>query len=284
MFENIIVIGSGTVANRCAKILKTKNYNPLFCEILDNSIFSSKNFCSANEIDFIQVEKKEIKDYFLNISAKTLIVSASNRYLFPLDILLKENISVINYHGSLLPKFPGRNAEAWAIFEGERIGGITWHYVVTDIDAGDLIIQKSTPISSKTTSVSLLRDYSILAINAFEEIIDGVISDTIVSKPQNSSQKESIRYSWVKPNEGELDLDWDGTKISVFLRAMNYGPLKTFGEPFFRYNQQTYTFSKYEISENEDFENISNFELSKLYFCIQKNSNKFILKNLKISK
>ena len=55
---------------------------------------------------------------------------------------LIDNKLIINYHNSLLPKHPGRFAEAWSIFEEDKKSGITWHLVVPEVDKGKIILQK----------------------------------------------------------------------------------------------------------------------------------------------
>ena len=262
MFDQVIVIGVGTVACKCAKLLREKNIEVLFIESLNENSLSSKNFCHKNNINYYRLYKSELTKHLTSLDKKTLIISVSNRYLFPLSVLSKKNIKIINYHGALLPKYPGRNAEAWAIYNGEENGGITWHYVVKEVDAGDIIMQKTSPITFKTTSLSLLRDYSKLAFLAFCQIIHSVLEDTAIVVQQKSNERQPVKYSWQIPNDGELNLDWNENTISAFLRAMDYGPLAVLGNPFFIYEGKKYEFSKYQIIEKSE----AGFSL-KIKFC-----------------
>lgn len=61
----------------------------------------------------------------------------------------------INYHPSLLPKYRGGNAIAWAIICGERETGVTIHYIDEGIDTGDIILWESVPIDPDDTTVTL---------------------------------------------------------------------------------------------------------------------------------
>ena len=195
--------------------------------------------------------KQELTDYLSALTKQTLIVSASNRYLFPKEIIEKENLTIINYHGALLPHYPGRNAECWTIYEGNTQGGLTWHLVTPEVDAGDILIQKATEITDKTTSFSLLRTYSNLAINGFCEILPSVLSGDI--KPQRQvGEREQVRYSWMKPNNGILNIDWDYRQISCFLRAMDYGPLEVMGKPKIVIDGNERIIRRYELATTEE--------------------------------
>lgn len=199
--------------------------------------------------------KLELTDYLSALTKQTLIVSASNRYLFPKEIIEKENLIIINYHGALLPHYPGRNAECWTIYEGNTQGGLTWHMVTPEVDAGDILIQKATEITDKTTSFSLLRTYSNLAIEGFCEILPDVLKGDIKPLSQIGA-REQVKYSWMKPNDGILNLDWDYRQISCFLRAMDYGPLEVMGKPKIVIDGNERIITKYVLQadgENTDY-------------------------------
>lgn len=250
-YEKYLVIGTGTVACNCALSLKRRGLNVSFLESRSRGAMSSESFCVRQGIDYQSALGKDaIRAILESISEPTLIVSASNRYIFPADIIEKPLLTIINFHGSLLPKYPGRNAEAWAIYNQENIAGITWHKVTADVDAGELLIQKSIQLSDSITSIKLLREYAKLATEAFEEIIDDVIFGTI--KYQNQiGQRGEMRYSWMKPNDGVLDLNWNASQISAFLRAMDYGPLQTMGIPQVLFGDSIFQILNYKIYDEE---------------------------------
>ncbi|MCL6559271.1 MAG: methionyl-tRNA formyltransferase [Firmicutes bacterium] len=80
--------------------------------------------------------------------------------VFVTDFVPKEVIELatqggINYHPSLLPKYRGGNAIAWAIIRGEKETGVTIHYIDEGVDTGDIILQESVPIDPDDTTVTL---------------------------------------------------------------------------------------------------------------------------------
>ena len=53
---------------------------------------------------------------------------------------------ILNIHPSLLPSFPGLNAQKQALDEGATISGCTVHYVDETLDGGPIIVQRDVPV------------------------------------------------------------------------------------------------------------------------------------------
>ncbi len=53
---------------------------------------------------------------------------------------------ILNIHPSLLPSFPGLNAQQQALDYGVKISGCTVHYVVEEMDAGPILRQAAVPV------------------------------------------------------------------------------------------------------------------------------------------
>jgi phosphoribosylglycinamide formyltransferase 1 len=62
---------------------------------------------------------------------------------------------IVNIHPSLLPKFPGLEAWKQALAAGEKMTGVTVHYVDDQIDHGDVVMQREVPIMTGDTPESL---------------------------------------------------------------------------------------------------------------------------------
>ncbi len=63
--------------------------------------------------------------------------------------------SMINIHPSLLPDYKGLNTHARAIADGKSEGGCSVHYVIPDLDSGQVILQKRVPILDGDTADTL---------------------------------------------------------------------------------------------------------------------------------
>jgi phosphoribosylglycinamide formyltransferase-1 len=53
---------------------------------------------------------------------------------------------ILNIHPSLLPAFPGLNAQKQALDYGVKVTGCTVHFVDEDLDHGPIILQKTVPV------------------------------------------------------------------------------------------------------------------------------------------
>ena len=87
--------------------------------------------------------------------APELIVVAAYGRILPDDILDYPSKGCINVHSSLLPKYRGAAPINWAILNGEKETGVTIMHMATELDAGDMILQRATPIGPKETAEEL---------------------------------------------------------------------------------------------------------------------------------
>ena len=249
-FQKVYLIGTSTIAVHCTKKIKDIGLPIIAIEYQHAEISPLSQLCERENIPFFRLNKAEITNILLSVNEKCLVVSAFCSYIFPSTVVKRENLIIINYHNALLPKFTGRNAEAWVIFMQEKETGITWHYVNDSIDGGDIICQKSTKLQENITSLGLLKEQHILAASSFDEILPRVFNGE-KGLPQVLIDPNNMHYSRDIPNNGYLDLTWNSNKIYAFLRAMDYGPLYTLGRPKLQYNDKCYTWKKYEYKSIE---------------------------------
>ena len=62
---------------------------------------------------------------------------------------------MLNIHPSLLPAFPGLDAQKQALDHGVRISGATVHLVTSDLDAGPIVLQAAVPVLDDDTVETL---------------------------------------------------------------------------------------------------------------------------------
>lgn len=63
--------------------------------------------------------------------------------------------AILNIHPSLLPAFPGVDAQAQAIAHGVKVSGATVHFVTGELDAGPIILQSAVRVEDGDTPESL---------------------------------------------------------------------------------------------------------------------------------
>ena len=62
---------------------------------------------------------------------------------------------ILNIHPSLLPAFPGLDAQHQAIEHGVKVAGCTVHFVDEFLDAGPIVLQGAVPVLDEDTAETL---------------------------------------------------------------------------------------------------------------------------------
>lgn len=84
---------------------------------------------------------------------------------------------ILNIHPSLLPAFPGLEAQKQAFDYGVKVSGCTVHFVDEHLDHGDILVQKTVPVldsdDDHTLALRILEQEHI----AYSEAIRMVLSE-----------------------------------------------------------------------------------------------------------
>ena len=59
--------------------------------------------------------------------------------------------AILNIHPSLLPAFPGADAQRQALEHGAKVSGATVHFVTPELDAGPIVMQTAVPVRGDDT-------------------------------------------------------------------------------------------------------------------------------------
>ncbi len=86
---------------------------------------------------------------------------------------------ILNIHPSLLPAFPGLDAQKQAVEYGVKISGCTVHFVDEHLDHGPIVLQKSLPVLDNDDAHSLSARTLELEHIAYTEAIRLVLSGEI---------------------------------------------------------------------------------------------------------
>jgi phosphoribosylglycinamide formyltransferase-1 len=62
---------------------------------------------------------------------------------------------ILNIHPSLLPAFPGLDAQRQALEHGVRVSGATVHLVTAELDGGPIVLQATVPVLEQDTPETL---------------------------------------------------------------------------------------------------------------------------------
>ncbi len=94
----------------------------------------------------------------------------------------------IQYHPSLLPRHRGRSAINWPVIKGETETGLTVFWPDGGIDTGDVLLQRTTPISETDTLGSVYFDRLFpMGVEALLEAVDLVAAGAAPRIPQDEA-------------------------------------------------------------------------------------------------
>jgi phosphoribosylglycinamide formyltransferase-1 len=84
---------------------------------------------------------------------------------------------ILNIHPSLLPAFPGLNAQQQALDHGVRITGATVHLVTSTLDDGPIVAQAAVPVldedTVETLSARILVEEHRIYVDAVRVLLEG---------------------------------------------------------------------------------------------------------------
>ena len=85
--------------------------------------------------------------------------------------------AILNVHPSLLPAFPGLEAQSQALAHGVKVSGVTVHLVTRELDGGPIVMQAAVPVkdddTAETLSERILEQEHRIYPLAVQTILDG---------------------------------------------------------------------------------------------------------------
>jgi phosphoribosylglycinamide formyltransferase-1 len=99
---------------------------------------------------------------------------------------------ILNIHPSLLPAFPGLEAQEQAFAYGVKVSGCTVHFVDEELDHGAIIVQKTVPVldadNERTLAARILEQEHIAYTEAINIVLSGKF-EIVGRRLKNSSRK-----------------------------------------------------------------------------------------------
>jgi methionyl-tRNA formyltransferase len=211
----------------------------------DNTL---KEFSIKYNIDYlfpVNINDENFQDELRKYECD-LFVSMSFNQIFKKNILGIPPLGIINCHAGKLPFYRGRNILNWALINDEKEFGITVHYVDEGIDTGDIILQRTYPISDQDDYKTLLERSFIACAEILYDSIDQILNG--FSKRIDQKTIHPVGFYCGRRSEGDEIIDWNQTSREIFnfIRSIcKPGPMAT---TFF--NNQTIKINRARIIEN----------------------------------
>jgi len=139
------------------------------------------------------------------------IISYLCRWVLPLEIINRAAVAAINFHPAS-PDYPGFGCNNFALYNEEKIFGITCHHIAEGIDSGEIISTKEFPIFFNDDVASLLlRTYDFQLILFYETLTKIVQGDELTVSEKKWTRKPYTRKDFeellkIDPEMGEEEV------------------------------------------------------------------------------
>lgn len=181
-----------------------------------------KDFALSYSLPVYEIEKFDEGEVekIKNLHPDLIIIVAFGKIL-PADFINIPKLGCINVHFSLLPKLRGAAPVPWAIIQGEKITGVSIMFIVKELDAGEIILQKEIEIKEEDNAKTLLDKLSAEGISLLNKTIYMFSQGKIISEPQ----KGEITWApQIKKDTAKINWNFSSFKINCQIRGLNPNP------------------------------------------------------------
>jgi non-ribosomal peptide synthetase component F/methionyl-tRNA formyltransferase len=152
------------------------------------------------------------------------LFSIANYRVLPDNTLRLPKRGAINFHDGPLPGYAGMHVTTWAIINGERDHGVSWHWMVKEIDGGGVLKERRFPVWPDETATSLNTKCFEAGFDAFRGLLAELEQGTAATRAQSEPVPGGY-YALRKRPERMATLDWSrpAEELHALFRALDFG-------------------------------------------------------------
>jgi len=140
--------------------------------------------------------------------------------ILPKEVFDLPKYGTLNLHPSLLPRYRGPAPLNWAIINGDSETGISVIRIAKKVDAGGVVLQKSTPLSENENADQLARRLAPIGGQMIVDALDSVVAGTLKPIPQD----EALVTKAPKLSKEDGLIDWNSSAENVHNRIRGVFP------------------------------------------------------------
>jgi methionyl-tRNA formyltransferase len=151
--------GASGMARIAGRLLSARMLGMLPLSSKARRFFTLSQLCSAYGIPFQHIGNPNADCVVRGVQDRNpdIIVSVACPYVLKRALLCIPPLGCINIHHAPLPKYKGMMPTFWQMFHGEKMVGVTIHYMVEKLDEGQALLQDGLPIESGESLDHLIR-------------------------------------------------------------------------------------------------------------------------------
>jgi methionyl-tRNA formyltransferase len=177
----------------------------------------------ANGIELLQPEKptRELADWLRKQNVSLGLVMAYGHFLSK-SLREAPQQGLLNFHGSLLPKYRGASPVETALAMGETETGVALMQVAREMDAGAVADVERVPISEAVTAAELRAQVGEAVVPLLRRNLQSILAGELVFKDQDAKQATFCRK--LRKEDGAVDFALSAAEIHNRLRAFTPWP------------------------------------------------------------
>lgn len=166
---------------------------------------------------FKRISDPEVVAHIRQLAPDVVFVFGLSQ-LLTADLLAIPRLGVIGSHPTLLPEGRGRHPLIWALVKGLKRSGLSFFYMDTGADTGDILWQRPFPINPDDTAADLYEHIKSLASEAIPEMLTQLASGSAPRIAQDAT-RASV---WPKRTEKDGEIEWakPARQIHNLVRAL----------------------------------------------------------------
>jgi methionyl-tRNA formyltransferase len=135
------------------------------------SVISQAHRLRLPVYEFNRVNAPEVLSV-VNTLEPDLLVSVSCPQLIGRKLLNSVKINSLNIHSSRLPSYAGLAPYFWVLSRGETETAVTVHYMTTEFDRGNILVQNRIQIKKDESAFRLFLRLALAGSGALKEAVD----------------------------------------------------------------------------------------------------------------
>ncbi len=159
----------------------------------------------------------ELKKY----DADIYVVAAFGQILSQ-EILDIPRFGCVNIHASLLPEYRGAAPIQQSIIDGKKETGVTIMQMAAGMDTGDILIQRTIPISEDETGGGLFDKLAVLGGELIVDALPKIEKGELTPVPQD--EEKATKCGKLSKDMGKIDFSKDAETIRNLVRGLDPWP------------------------------------------------------------
>lgn len=164
------------------------------------------------------------EDELLELEPSDMLISVQYHRILK-EQHIRTAAKAVNLHMAPLPEYRGCNQFSFAIVDGAKVFGTTWHVMSPGIDSGPIILERRFPIDSEIGVEELYQQTLLESFKLIDEGLEQIVKGDYEEIDQKSliPQRGSNFHLRNEINDlKRIDPEWSDDKIDRHIRATSF--------------------------------------------------------------